>query len=189
MLHRIKPNTRQHPEHCYHPHYHPAPTGSCPEQLKPHHAWAHSPTTNRHLRHPGAPAPPSRLLPTPSPAVPCASTTAPSPGTAPSSSGTWLPAPHSPARNNTHLAPSGALLDTNNTQQAAHTVLHLLQQLFDILSSPSTPAHWLHTARHDLNQLQHHLQNHTYSPRAWDHIRLEAHACFQRIHRLTHTML
>ncbi|EOA94062.1 Interferon, partial [Anas platyrhynchos] len=52
------------------------------------------------------------------------------------------------------------LLDTNNTQQAAHTALHLLQQLFDILSSPSTPAHWLHTARHNLlNQLQHHLQN------------------------------
>uniref|UniRef100_A0A8B9U8F6 Interferon alpha n=1 Tax=Anas zonorhyncha TaxID=75864 RepID=A0A8B9U8F6_9AVES len=110
--------------------------------------------------------------------------------------------------------------------QAAHTALHLLQHLFDTLSSPSTPAHWLHTARHDLlNQLQHHihhlercfpadaarlhrrgprnlhlsinkyfgciqhfLQNHTYSPCAWDHVRLEAHACFQRIHRLTRTM-
>ncbi|KAM9168097.1 interferon-like [Mergus octosetaceus] len=117
-------------------------------------------------------------------------------------------------------------LDTNDTQQAAHTALHLLQHLFDTLSSPSTPAHWLPTARHDLlNQLNHHihhlercfpadatrlhrrgprnlhlsinkyfgciqhfLQNHTYSPCAWDNVRLEAHACFLRIHRLTRTM-
>ncbi|EOA97848.1 Interferon, partial [Anas platyrhynchos] len=123
------------------------------------------------------------------------------------------------------------LLDTDNTEQAAHTALRLLQHLFNILSSPSipvpsTPAHWLHTARHDLlNQLQHHihhlercfpadaarlhrrgprnlhlsinkyfgciqhfLQNHTYSPCAWDHVRLEAHACFQRLDTLIRRM-
>ncbi|XP_032062331.1 interferon-like [Aythya fuligula] len=118
------------------------------------------------------------------------------------------------------------LLDTDNTEQAAHTALHLLKHLFNILSSPSIPVHWLHTASHDLlNQLnhyiyhlercipadamrlhrrgprnlhlsinkyfrsiQHFLQSHNYSPCAWDHVRLEARACFQRLDTLIRRM-
>ncbi|XP_013051005.3 interferon-like [Anser cygnoides] len=52
------------------------------------------------------------------------------------------------------------LLDTNDTQQAAHTILYLLHHLFNILSSPRIPAHWLDTARHDLlNKLNHYIHH------------------------------
>ncbi|NXQ83019.1 IFN protein, partial [Nyctibius grandis] len=64
-----------------------------------------------------------------------------------------------------HLHPSffpDTLLHTTHPQQAAATALHILQHLFNTLSSPSTPRHWDAQARHDLlNNLQryrHHLE-------------------------------
>ncbi|XP_042649901.1 interferon-like [Tyto alba] len=59
--------------------------------------------------------------------------------------------PHPPAFPDT-------LLHTHRPQQAAHTALRILQHLFHTLSSPSTPQHWDHDARHRLlNNLQHHI--------------------------------
>ncbi|NXJ03096.1 IFN protein, partial [Psophia crepitans] len=54
-----------------------------------------------------------------------------------------------------------ALLRTYHPQQDADTAaLHILQHLFDTLSSPSTPRHWDAQARHQLlNNLQHHIQH------------------------------
>ncbi|XP_050768896.1 interferon-like [Gymnogyps californianus] len=117
------------------------------------------------------------------------------------------------------------LLHTSHPQQAAAAALHILQHLFDTLSSPSTPQHWDDQARHHLlNNLQHHIQQlqqcltangtlfqaqgprnlmlsitkyfrhihdflhaHNHSACAWEHVRLEARACFQRLHNLTRT--
>ncbi|NXD83371.1 IFN protein, partial [Halcyon senegalensis] len=51
------------------------------------------------------------------------------------------------------------LLQTHHPQQAAATALRILQHLFAILSSPSTPQRWDDRARQQLlNGLQHHVQ-------------------------------
>ncbi|NXY89294.1 IFN protein, partial [Alcedo cyanopectus] len=117
------------------------------------------------------------------------------------------------------------LLQTHHPQQAATAALRILQHLFAVLSSPSTPQQWDDHARHRLlNSLQHHIQQlqqclttngtlsqgqgprnqllainryfadiqaflraHNHSACAWDHVRLQARACFQQIHNLTRT--
>ncbi|NXF98667.1 IFN protein, partial [Eubucco bourcierii] len=119
----------------------------------------------------------------------------------------------------------GALLHNSHPQQAATIALRILQHLFAIFSSPSSPQHWDAQARDELlNNLQHHIQRfqqclpdnrvlfqgqgprnlllsinkyftsiqeflytHNHSACAWDHVRLQARACFQHLHNLTRT--
>ncbi|XP_065595803.1 interferon type A1/A2-like [Cyrtonyx montezumae] len=50
------------------------------------------------------------------------------------------------------------LLDNTNTRQAAKTTLDVLQHLFKILSSPSTPDHWIDRQR---QSLLNHIQRYT----------------------------
>ncbi|KAJ7428555.1 Interferon [Pitangus sulphuratus] len=52
------------------------------------------------------------------------------------------------------------LLHINHLQQAVAIALHILQHLFAILSSPSTPQHWDAQAWQDLlNNLQHYIHH------------------------------
>ncbi|XP_048788333.1 interferon type B-like [Lagopus muta] len=52
------------------------------------------------------------------------------------------------------------LLESKDKKQAAITTLHILQHLFNILSSPHTPTHWIDHARHSLlNQIQHYIHH------------------------------
>ncbi|XP_074711800.1 interferon-like [Strix uralensis] len=127
-----------------------------------------------------------------------------------------------------HQAPvfPDTLLHTSHPQQAATTVLRILQHLLHTLSSPSTPQHWDAQAQHQLlNSLQHHihhleqcvpanrmffkrqgprnllltldkyfrdiqhfLRTHHHSACAWDHVRLQARACFQQVDTLFQQM-
>ncbi|XP_064032902.1 interferon-like [Pogoniulus pusillus] len=115
------------------------------------------------------------------------------------------------------------LLHNSHPQQAPTIALRILQHLFAIFSSPSSPQHWDARARDELlNNLQHHIQRfqqclsansmlfqgrgprnlllsinkyftsiqeflytHKHSTCAWDHVRLQARACFQQLHNLT----
>ncbi|NXG54053.1 IFN protein, partial [Psilopogon haemacephalus] len=117
------------------------------------------------------------------------------------------------------------LLHNSHPQQAATIALRILQHLFAIFSSPSSPQHWDAQARDELlNNLQHHIQRfrqclpanglllqghgprnlllsinkyfttiqeflhtHNHSACAWDHVRLQARACFQHLHDLART--
>ncbi|NWR81328.1 IFN protein, partial [Centropus unirufus] len=55
---------------------------------------------------------------------------------------------------------SDALRNSHNPQQAAHTALRILQNLFHTLSSNHIPQQWDNQARHDLlNSLQHYIQH------------------------------
>ncbi|KAM6034336.1 interferon-like [Chlamydotis macqueenii] len=137
------------------------------------------------------------------------------------------PSPPQPCQR--HHAPflfPNTLLHNNHPQQAATTALRILQHLFATLSSPNTPQHWDHHARHHLlnniqdyihhlehcvpangtlfkrqgprnllltinkyfRDIQHFLHAHNHSACAWDHVRLQAHDCFQHLHNLTRTM-
>ncbi|OXB51814.1 UNVERIFIED_CONTAM: hypothetical protein H355_003702 [Colinus virginianus] len=62
-----------------------------------------------------------------------------------------------------HNAPCSfnhTLLDTNNTRQADKTTLDVLQHLLKILSSPSTPDHWIDRQRQSLlNHIQRYTQH------------------------------
>uniref|UniRef100_G1NR05 Interferon alpha n=2 Tax=Meleagris gallopavo TaxID=9103 RepID=G1NR05_MELGA len=52
------------------------------------------------------------------------------------------------------------VLESKDKKQAAIITLHILQQLFNILSSPHTPAHWIDHAHHSLlNQMQHYIHH------------------------------
>ncbi|NXI03281.1 IFN protein, partial [Pachycephala philippinensis] len=114
------------------------------------------------------------------------------------------------------------LLHINHPHQAVATALHILQHLFYILSSPSTPQHWDTQAWQDLlNNLQHYIHHleqcmpandmffesqgphnlrfsinkyfrliqdfictHNNSTCLWDHVRLKACICFERVDTL-----
>nr|BAA83090.1 interferon alpha [Gallus gallus] len=52
------------------------------------------------------------------------------------------------------------ILDTSNTQQADKTTHDILQHLFKILSSPSTPAHWNDSQRQSLLNRIHRYTQH-----------------------------
>ncbi|XP_021237613.1 interferon type B-like, partial [Numida meleagris] len=118
------------------------------------------------------------------------------------------------------------LLESKDKKQAAITTLNILQDLFNMLSSPNTPTHWSDQARHSLlNHIQHYihhleqclaaqgthsqrrgprnshlsikkyfrrihsfLQHNSYSACTWDHVRLQARDCFQRVDTLIRQM-
>ncbi|NXL96120.1 IFN protein, partial [Alectura lathami] len=58
--------------------------------------------------------------------------------------------PQDPPQDMDCLFPNSTRLDTNDTQQAAHTALCLLQHLFRTLSRPNAPAHWIDRAHQRL---------------------------------------
>nr|AIA77213.1 interferon alpha precursor [Grus japonensis] len=127
------------------------------------------------------------------------------------------PSPPQPCHHQQPPSFPDTLLHDNHTNQDAAIALHILQHLFNTLSSHSTPRHWDAQARHQLlNSLHHHIQQlqqclpangtrfkrqgprnrllsinkyfsrihdflraHNHSACAWDHVRLEARACFQ----------
>nr|AAV88085.1 interferon b [Gallus gallus] len=52
------------------------------------------------------------------------------------------------------------LLKSKDKKQAAITTLRILQHLFNMLSSPHTPKHWIDRTRHSLlNQIQHYIHH------------------------------
>ncbi|NXC18025.1 IFN protein, partial [Corythaeola cristata] len=70
------------------------------------------------------------------------------------------PSPPPPCHHH-HNAPffPDTLLHIHHPQQANAAALHVLQRLFGILSSPTTPHHWDAQAHQQLlNNIQHHLQ-------------------------------
>ncbi|XP_021235689.1 interferon-like [Numida meleagris] len=71
------------------------------------------------------------------------------------------PSPAQPCpQHNASCSFNDTLLDTNNTRQAAKTTHNILQHLFRILSSPTTPAHWIDSQRQSLlNHIQRYTQH------------------------------
>ncbi|XP_010141363.1 PREDICTED: interferon-like, partial [Buceros rhinoceros silvestris] len=73
----------------------------------------------------------------------------------------------------------------------------ILHHLFSTLNSSSTPRHWdAHAQQQLLNNLHRHIASLEHcltdsatrlTSCAWDLVRLEARACFQRLHNLTRT--
>ncbi|KAM6392042.1 interferon-like [Rhynochetos jubatus] len=72
---------------------------------------------------------------------------------------TMAPSPTQPCHHPQAPFFPDTLRHTGHPQQAAATTLRILQHLFDIISSTSTPDHWDAQARHQLlSLLQHHIQ-------------------------------
>ncbi|NXG49303.1 IFN protein, partial [Psilopogon haemacephalus] len=139
---------------------------------------------------------------------------------------TMAPSPTQPCQHQQAPTLPSTLLHNSHPQQAATITLRILQHLFAIFSSPSSPQHWdaraqaellniLHHRIHHLEQclpangmfskrktlhnlqlsidkyfmsIQDFLHTHNHSTCAWDHVRLQARACFQHMDTLIRQM-
>uniref|UniRef100_A0A8C2SYY4 Interferon alpha n=1 Tax=Coturnix japonica TaxID=93934 RepID=A0A8C2SYY4_COTJA len=70
------------------------------------------------------------------------------------------PPPQPCPQENVPLPFPETLLESKDKKQAAITTLLILQHLFNLLSSPRTPAHWIDHAHHSLlNKIQHYTHH------------------------------
>uniref|UniRef100_A0A8D0FN58 IFN protein n=1 Tax=Strix occidentalis caurina TaxID=311401 RepID=A0A8D0FN58_STROC len=83
--------------------------------------------------------------------------------------------------------------DAQARHQLLNSLQHHIQQLHQCLTANGTlaqgpgPRSLTLTLDKYFRDIQHFLRTHHHSACAWDHVRLQARACFQRLHNLTRT--